>query len=377
MATPLGESLALRIRQAGPLSVAEFMAEALGHPEHGYYRSRDPFGAAGDFTTAPEISQMFGELIGLWCVAMWQAMGSPAEANLVELGPGRGTLMADALRAAGLRPDFAAAARLHLVETSPALRARQAEALQAAAPGCAPAWHDDLATVPEGPLLLVANELFDALPVHQFQRIADGWRERVVGLVPDGTRLGFGLAMPGPALALLADAHRAAPPGAIVELSPARLALAGEIARRVVRDGGAALIIDYGPAASAPGDSLQAVRDHAPADPLAEPGLADLTAHVDFAALARAARDAGAAVHGPVPQGGLLSQLGLELRATALLRVADAAQARDIRAAAARLLGPDEMGTLFKALAIVDPALPTPPGFDPPADPAADPTAPP
>ena len=367
--TTLGRILARRIRQAGPLTVASFMAEALGHPAHGYYRTRDPLGQAGDFTTAPEISQMFGELVGLWCVELWQAMGTPAAVNLVELGPGRGTLMADALRAARLRPGFHAALRLHLVETSPPLREIQAATLRAAAPALTPSWHDSLADVPDGPLLLVANELFDALPIHQFQRTGDGWRERVVTLAGNDETLRFGLAPAGPALALLSPAQRAAPPGAIAEASPAAIALAADIARRVTAEGGAALVIDYGPAESAAGDSLQALRRHQPADPLATPGEADLTAHVDFAALARAAREAGAAVHGPVTQGAFLSRLGIEMRAARLAQRATASQAQDVRAALARLLGPAEMGTLFKVLAIAAPALPVPPGFDPPPAP--------
>lgn len=365
--TPLGELLAQRIRHTGPITLAQYMAEALGHPRHGYYTTRDPFGRAGDFTTAPEISQMFGELVGLWCVAVWQSMGSPARLCLAELGPGRGTLMADALRAARLRPAFRAAARVHLVETSPVLRARQAETLRAAEPELEPAWHDSVSTLPDGPLLLIANELFDALPVHQFQRTAEGWRERVVTLDDSGDRLAFALAPPGPALALLAPAQRSAPQGAVAEVSPASLALASEIARRVAAGGGAALVVDYGPAESAAGDSLQAVQGHRPVDPLDAPGEADLTAHVDFAALSRAAREQGAAVHGPVPQGRFLASLGLEARAAALLRRADQAQAASIRAAVARLLGADEMGTLFKALAIAAPGLPVPPGFDSPA----------
>jgi NADH dehydrogenase [ubiquinone] 1 alpha subcomplex assembly factor 7 len=341
------------------------MAEALGHPTLGYYRTRDPLGAAGDFTTAPEISQMFGEMIGLWCVELWQAMGGPAPFNLVELGPGRGTLMADALRAARLRPAFAAAARLHLVETSPTLRAAQAARLRDAAPDMAPAWHDGLAGVPDGPLLLIANELFDALPVHQFQHTGEGWRERVVALAEDGETLCFALAPAGPAIALLATAQRAAPAGAIAEVSPASVALAAEIGRRVAAHGGAALIIDYGPAESAAGDSLQALCRHQPVDPLSMPGEADITAHVDFAALARAAREAGAAAHGPLTQGTFLSRLGIEMRAARLLQGATASQARDIRTSLARLLGPAEMGTLFKVLAIAAPSLPAPPGFLP------------
>jgi len=257
--TPLGRLLARRIRQAGPLTLAQYMAEALGHPEHGYYRTRDPFGAAGDFTTAPEISQMFGELLGLWCLEMWQALGTPDAVSLVELGPGRGTLLADALRAARLRPAFRAAVTVHLVETSESLRARQATTLAQAEPGVAPVWHESLATVPDGPMLLLANELFDALPIHQFVRAEEGWRERVVALADDGESLCFGLAPPGPALALLGEAQRVAPIGAIAEVSPAAIALAAEIARRAVA-GGAALVIDYGPAASGPGDEVSAGR---------------------------------------------------------------------------------------------------------------------
>jgi len=365
--TPLGQLLAQRIRHTGPITVAQYMAEALGHPHHGYYTTRDPFGRAGDFTTAPEISQMFGELVGLWCVAVWQSMGSPPRLCLAELGPGRGTLMADALRAARLRPAFRAAAAVHLVETSPVLRARQAETLRAAEPGFEPVWHESVSTLPEGPLLLIANELFDALPVHQFQRTAEGWRERVVTLDESADQLAFALAPPGPALALLTPAQRAAPPGTVVEVSPACVALASEIARRVAAEGGAALVVDYGPAESAAGDSLQAVQGHRHIDPLAAPGEADLTAHVDFAALAQAARECGAAVHGPVPQGRFLASLGLEARAATLLRRADAAQAASIRAAVARLLAAGEMGTLFKALAIAAPSLPLPPGFEFPA----------
>ena len=223
----LAEHLRRRIRLAGPITLADYMAEALSNPRHGYYAgpdARDPLGAAGDFVTAPEISQMFGELVGLWCVDAWQAMGAPGPVLLVELGPGRGTLMADALRAAAGVPAFAAAARLHLVETNPALRAAQAARLADAAP----AWHDDLAGVPDGPMLLVANEFFDALPIHQFEATDEGWRERLVGLAEDGRTLALRRAPAAtPAVALLerlqADPRRAA----VAELCPAGIALAG------------------------------------------------------------------------------------------------------------------------------------------------------
>ena len=363
--TPLAERLARRIRENGPLTVAAYMAEALGNPEHGYYRRGDPFGAAGDFITAPEISQMFGELIGLWCAETWRRMGGPDPVRLVELGPGRGTLMADALRAARLVPEFRAAIDVHLVENSPLLRVRQAKILRAAE--LTPAWHDDFAGVPGGPLLLVANEFFDALPIHQFQRVGDGWRERVIALDAAGHGFRFALAAPGPAAALLAPAQAGAPDGAIAEICPAGRDLAAAIGARVARDGGAALIVDYGPAESAAGDSLQAVRRHRPVDPLADPGAADLTAHVDFAALARAATAAGAAAHGPLPQGLLLDRLGILMRAAVLVQRATPAQVRDIRTAARRLRDPANMGRLFKALAIAAPGL-APPEFEPPTE---------
>ena len=352
--TPLARLLARRIALAGPLTVAEFMAEALGHPVHGYYKHRDPFGMAGDFTTAPEISQMFGELIGLWCLEVWREMGAPNPVLLVELGPGRGTLMADALRAARIRPAFCEAVRLHLVETSPALRQRQADALSA----YKPVWLESLAELPPGPLLLVANEFFDALPVHQFVLGPEGWRERVVAL--DGERLVFATAQPGPSLALLSQRQREGP---AAEVSPAALGLMGEIAGRLATHGGAALIVDYGSSQSRPGESLQAVRRHRPVDPLAEPGEADLTAHVDFETLARAAREAGATVHGPLPQGEFLLRLGVTARAESLIARATPEQARAIEAARRRLLDAREMGTLFKALVLTGPSLPPPPGF--------------
>jgi len=352
--TPLARLLLRRIALTGPITVAEFMAEALGHPLHGYYQRRDPLGRAGDFITAPEVSQMFGELIGLWCVEVWHEMGCPDPCHMVELGPGRGTLMADALRAARVRPAFGAAIRLHLVETSPYLRERQAQAL----PAHHPQWHASLAEVPQGPLLLVANEFFDALPVHEFELRPEGWRERMVSC--DGEQLAFAWAAPGPSFALLADRQRR---GAKAEVSPVALSLAGDIGWRLARAGGAALIIDYGSSQTLPGESLQAVRRHEPVNPLSDIGEADLSAHVDFAGLARAAEQAGAVTHGPLPQGEFLLRLGLEARAESLLARATPAQARDIDSARRRLLDSREMGTLFKALALVAPGLAPPPGF--------------
>ena len=269
--------------------------------------------------------------------------------RLVELGPGRGTLMADILRVAAKSPGFSDALTLHLVETSPALRAKQAETLA----GYDISWHSSFADIPGGPLLLVANEFFDALPVRQFVRAEGVWRERVVGL--DAGRLALGIG-PG-ALAGAPDA----PDGSMFELRPAAEALIAEIARRIVEQGGAALVIDYGHAETAPGDTLQAVRGHRTADPLAAPGEADLTAHVDFAALARAARAEGAEVHGPIPQGEFLLRLGLLERAGQLGATADETTRETLHAAVGRLAGPDQMGTLFKVLAVTRKGVEPPP----------------
>jgi SAM-dependent MidA family methyltransferase len=345
------------------MSVATFMGLALGHPVHGYYATRDPFGRAGDFITAPEISQMFGELIGLWAAAVWQAMGTPARLALVELGPGRGTLMADALRAARVVPAFAAALDVQLIETSPVLARRQQETLAAASVPLA--WYRELAAVPEGPLIVIANEFFDALPVHQAVKTPGGWHERMVGVGPDG-RLAFALhpdPVPGFA-ALVPEAVAGAPAGAVYEWRSEEVA--AEIARRVAQHGGAALVIDYGHSESAPGETLQAVGRHSFADPLSTPGDVDLTAHVDFAALVRTARATGARVHGPLSQGAFLRRLGIEARAAALRAKATPAQAADVDAALARLTDPgrEAMGELFKALAFADPKLGALPGFD-------------
>ena len=367
--SPLGELLVRRIRIAGPLTVAEYMAEALGHPQYGYYKQGDPFGLEGDFITAPEISQMFGELLGAWCAAAWDSMGRPDPVRLVELGPGRGTLMADALRGTHKAAGFHAAVDLHMVETSPYLRDRQAETLQRAASAISPSWHDAFDEVPDGPLLLVTNELFDALPIHQFEFQRGRWLERVIDVDGSGDGLAFALRLPGPALAVATPPPQPPRQGMVIESSPAGIALAAAIGRRVAQHGGAALIIDYGHDGSGRGDSLQAVRRHQKHAVLADPGTADLAAHVDFGALARAVREGGATVHGPIPQNTLLERLGIKLRAAALARIATPAQAADLQAATERLLHLEQMGTLFKALAIAAPTLPVPPGFDEPPAP--------
>ncbi len=317
-----------------------FMARA----NAAYYATHDPF---RDFTTAPEITQVFGEILGLWAAVTWEAMGRPSPVLLAECGPGRGTLMADARRAiARVAPAFHAALRLHLVESSPRLRSIQASLL----PGAT--WHDTLASFPPGPLLLIANEFLDALPIRQFVRRGAGWSERHV---TDGAFVERPATGP----------DRPAADGDIVERNEPALALVATLARRLAAEQGAALFLDYGPAESAPGDSLQAIRAGAPADPLAESGSADLTAHVDFAALAQAAIHAGAAVHGPIPQGLFLSRLGLFQRSGQLARTQPPARAATLMQAAQRLAEPTRMGRLFKVLCVCHPSLPTPAGFQP------------
>jgi NADH dehydrogenase [ubiquinone] 1 alpha subcomplex assembly factor 7 len=358
----LADHLRRRIRLEGPLSVATFMADSLAHPQHGYYIRGRAFGRAGDFTTAPEISQMFGELIGLWCADTWQRLGAPEAVHLVELGPGRGSLMADALRATRGVAGFHAAVDLHLVEISPALCALQKEAL--AGVGWTDAtWHTALSTLPAGPIILVANEFFDALPIHQFVLTETGWRERMIAA--DDQHFTFVLASTVNPLSTLLDAIAAtATLGDIAEISPASLGIAATIGHRVGTSGGAALIIDYGSATGAHGDSLQAVRRHRPSAVLDRPGSADITAHVDFMRLAEAAAAAGAIRHGPIDQGDFLRRLGIMERADQLLAAATPAQTLDITSARDRLILPTKMGTLFKALTLAQPDLTAPAGFD-------------
>ena len=354
--TELAEEIRERIRRDGPISVDAYMELCLHHPTHGYYRRGRPIGAGGDFVTAPEVSQMFGELIGLWCAAVWRSMGQPQRVRLVELGPGRGTLLVDALRAVRTVPAFRDAIDLHLVESSQSLRAEQAALLADAHP----TWHERFETVPPGPVLIVANEFFDALPIRQFERVGNAWQERVVTLAPSSQALRFAVADSVPVEAGLG----CAPSGAIVERAPVREALAGALAERIAAEGGAALIVDYGPERPGFGDTLQAMKRHRRHDALDEPGNADLTAHVDFSALASAARREGAHVFGPVPQGRFLKALGIEARAARLQQGASTDQAADIDAVLRRLTGAHGMGELFKALALAHPALITPPGFE-------------
>ena len=353
--TALAGVIAARIRATGPMSLADYMATCLMDPRHGYFATRDPFGAGGDFTTAPEISQMFGELTGLCLAQAWLDQGAPAPFTLAETGPGRGTLMADFLRATRAVPGFHAAMRLHLVESSPALRETQAATLGRDDV----TWCDRVEALPEAPLFLVANEFFDALPIRQFQRGQTGWHERVVGL--SGDRLALGLGPEGPLPAL---DHRLAEtrPGDIVETCAPGAAIAGDIGARIAAHGGAALIVDYGDWRSL-GDTFQAVAGHAPTDPFAAPGMADLTAHVDFEALARAA--APAAHTRLTPQGLFLERLGIAARAEALARGLTGTARESHLAAYRRLTDAGEMGTLFKVLGLFPPGASPPPGLEP------------
>jgi SAM-dependent MidA family methyltransferase len=351
--TALADLLARRIAQTGPITLADYMADCLMHPDHGYYATRDPFGAGGDFTTAPEISQMFGELLGLCLAQSWLDQGAPSPFTLAELGPGRGTLMADVLRATARVPGFHAAARVHMVELSPTLRARQRATL-----GDHPVtWVDAAADLPDAALFLLANEFFDALPIRQFTRDAAGWRETMVG-VHDG-RLALGLSSPAPVAALdhrLADTTA----GEIVETCPAAPAIIAELSSRITRHGGLALIVDYGGWRSL-GDTFQALQDHAFTDPMANPGEADLTAHVDFQALATASDTAFAYT----TQGALLTGLGIAQRSAALAARLAGDRLTSHLAATRRLTADAEMGQLFKALALFPKGAPCPAGFSP------------
>lgn len=346
--TALGDIIAARIAAAGPVSFADFMSDALMHPEHGYYATRDPFGRSGDFTTAPEISQMFGELIGLSLAQAWLDQGAPEAFTLAELGPGRGTLMVDILRTARAVPGFDEAATVHLVETSAALRAEQAKRLEAT-------WHNGVDTLPDQPLFLVANEFFDALPVRQFQRDDHGWREVQIGL-RDGA-LVKGLSAPAP-IALLEHRLEDTQIGDIVEHCPALPPITASVAGRIAKHGGAAIVIDYGDWRSL-GDTVQAVQAHSAVDPFATPGEADLTAHVDFEALAHSA--SGVRYTRLTPQGVFLERLGITARAQALAKSLSGAALEAHVAAHRRLTHGDEMGLLFKVMGLY------PDGAQPPA----------
>jgi SAM-dependent MidA family methyltransferase len=349
--TPLGERIARQIAASGPLTIAQFMALALLDPSEGYYRQAEAIGRSGDFVTAPEVSQVFGELLGVWCIEQWRRLGQPRSLKLVELGPGRGTLAADVLRAMNLRRELLQGLDVHLVEVNETLRQQQRRAV-----GNYPVtWHETLEDVPAGPFVLLANEFFDALPIRQFERAPAGWRERLVGLDQAGA-LAFTLSGPVPEQ-LIPEDRRGAAVGSVVEFASGGMALALRLAERVAAGPGAALIVDYGYVAPPLKGTLQAVRRHEKVDPLSEPGATDLSAQVDFAALSFAARRAGAAVLRPVAQRDFLHRLGLRERFAAL-RKANPRRSEEFAAAERRLTSPEEMGTLFKAMAILPPPKP-------------------
>lgn len=355
----LKQEIAATIAHEGPITLERYMSLCLGHPRYGYYMTRDPFGPGGDFVTAPEISQMFGELLGVWASEAWRAAGAPATARLAELGPGRGTLMSDVLRVARIAQPFLDAITVHLVETSPVLRSVQRQTLASSPKPIE--WLSDVTELAHGPAFILANEFFDALPARHYVKTIGGWRERLVGLDASG-ELAFGLS-DKVETALAAPARE----GSIIEVNAVAQRLMGEIAARLAAEGGALLLIDYGYFQTSLGDSLQAVSRHAYVDPLADPGEADLTTHVDFAALARAARAAGAKVMGPVTQAHFLLELGIERRAASLSKKATPEQAQAIAEAFERLTGTQDsrrhMGGLFKVMAVTHPAMPDLPGF--------------
>jgi len=353
--SPLMAEIKKLIKTSGPLPVWRYMQICLTHPEHGYYISRDPLGREGDFITSPEVSQMFGELIGLWAASVWRMMGSPATLRLIELGPGRGTMMADALRALRVLPPMYDALSVHLVEINPVLREKQEATLSGARNV---EWHAGLDEVPRGPAIILANEYFDVLPVRQMVRHGDGWHERVVDVDGSGQLVFGAAAEPMPRFdALLPPLVRAAPVGAIFEWRPDAEIMS--LATRVRDQGGAALIIDYGHVRSDAGDTFQAIAGHSFADPLKDPGQADITAHVDFQALARAAEDVGARVHGPVTQGTFLQRLGIEARAVNLMAKASPEVSESIATALKRLAGSGRggMGSMFKVIGVSDSRL--------------------
>ena len=358
--TNLNRILRELIGRDGPVTVAEYMELALSHPEHGYYSTREPFGPSGDFTTAPEVSQMFGELIGLWLGVAWRNMGRPDSVHLIELGPGRGTLMRDILRAAKNVSGFREAISVTLVEMSGRLIEAQRETLRGAEIPIR--WRPAPDPLPVGPCLVVANEFIDALPVSQFVRADNEWRERLVGL-EDG-RLTFAVSDHGTDRADAVARDLSATPGDIVERRAQAETLVRDIGSHLSAHDGAALLIDYGHRLSGIGDTLQAVRSHEYHPPLDAPGTADLTAHVDFEALARAGREGGAQIHGPVSQRSFLTGLGVRHRHQSLAETAGDAQKRLLDSALHRLIGVNEMGSLFKVLALAAPGLQIEAGFD-------------
>ena len=365
----LSDYIRQKIVTNGPITIEKYMEDALSHPRLGYYMQRDPFGRGGDFITAPEISQMFGELIGLWCGVQWQALGEVEPFNLIELGPGRGTLMADILRAGRGVDGFIESLSLSLVEISPGLKNLQEETLLNATGGevrriSSLRWLSDLTEAPDTPFAVVANEFIDTLGIRQFQKTAEGWRERLVDVSgSEPFEFSFVLSESEPELGIVPIDLEDTSIGNIIEVRPAALTLMYELSSRLKRNPGCVLLIDYGHKHTACGDTLQAVKDHSFHDPLVLPGSADLTAHVDFEALCNVANISGVSVFGPVTQGAFLKSLGVQSRAKALAE-ASPADALEITEVLARLISDDGMGSLFKVIALTSPGLPPPPGFN-------------
>ena len=362
-ATPLENIIREIIATEGPIPIDEYFGLVLGHPQHGYYMSQQPFGLDGDFITAPEASQMFGELIGVWFASIYQSIGSPKQINLVEVGPGQGVLMADMLRAAKVMPGFRGAVQVHFVETSRRLREIQKAAV--AKEGFSASWHDHFQDVPEGPMLLAGNEFFDAIPIKQFEKRGGKWHERFVGVNGDN-KLGFVLSPDQVSPLLIPTWAHDSDEDSIAEVAPVRSAIAEEMARRLKRSPGAAIFIDYGHAESGVVDTLQAMRAHKFADVFEDIGYCDLTSHVDFGELGRAMEQGGAKVLPAMTQGAFLRAMGIDARAQQLLRKSTDEQRDAITFNLNRLVADDQMGTLFKVMAAVSPGMPAPYPFGEP-----------
>ena len=360
----LSAILRKRIKQDGPISVADFMAAALGHPQHGYYNTRDPFGRSGDFITAPEVSQMFGELIGLWAAAAWQIMEQPQNIRFIEMGPGRGTLMADALRAIHqAMPDFCNKLSLDLVDISPVLKKRQNKSLQQWMKTVQINWHDTIDSITDGPSIVIANEFFDALPVCQYEKINEGWCERRIGLDGD-SELHF---MQGAILedvSIIPERLRSAPVGQIFESNSKSIHVVEKLCDRLKTQNGICLLLDYGHVRQGLGETVQAVKDQKYHDLFNQPGEADITAHVDFEALGVTAASSGCRVFGPITQKMFLERLGIRTRAEKLMTASQSDQTEAVHQALDRLIGDDEMGTLFKVMAFTDLSILSLPGFE-------------
>lgn len=352
----LNDIIVNRVKAHGPLTVSDYMIDCLMHPDHGYYQQETVFGADGDFITAPEVSQMFGEVIGLWLVEQWRSLGSPTSFNLVEFGPGRGTLMVDILRSSKNTPKFLRAARIFFVERSDKMRKEQKQNVPHAN------WLRDVDELYAGPTLVVANEFFDALPIHQFQKHEGEWLERMI-TIDDHDALKWTLASPSAAVSMIPSTLVYKEQGSIVEICPAALRITSTIAKHLAKNRGAALFIDYGYDRSSVGDTFQAMRGHAFTDPLATPGKADLTAHVNFDLIAIAAATNGMVAHGPIAQGAFLMSLGMGERAMKLVENLDDKGQEQLLSSLKRLTAPDEMGELFRVVALIGAGQRSVPGF--------------